>query len=337
MRSVVALVCLLLRTSECFLFLSSGKALESYNVDPQKISVSGISSGAAMATQIHVIFSREIMGVGLVAGVPFACAGSVGSFVSCMSAPGLVSVAALEATTTAGAAVGNIDATSNIANDKVYIYNGKLDTTVNPAIGSKIEEFYRHFIPNSNNIKTVFNISSVHAHITDNYGGPCDQPHEENYLNNCNYSAAFDLLNHIYGGNLQKPSATTQQNGQLMAFSQSDFFYVSTPGMYSMDDTGYIYVPSGCVNKRTACKLHVAFHGCKMYHKRIGDAYIRHGGYNEVGELNNIIILYPQTVTSATNPNGCWDWWGYTGALFATQSGFQPTALRRMIHKAAGI
>ena len=37
-------------------------------------------------------------------------------------------------------------------------------------------------------------------------------------------------------------------------------------------------------------------------------------GYNEVGELNNIVILYPQTIRSLTipyNPNACFDWWGY--------------------------
>lgn len=41
---------------------------ETYNVDQSQISVSGISSGAAMATQIHVIFSKHIMGAGLIAG-----------------------------------------------------------------------------------------------------------------------------------------------------------------------------------------------------------------------------------------------------------------------------
>jgi len=42
--------------------------IESYNVDHNKVSISGISSGAAMATQMHVIHSADIMGVGLIAG-----------------------------------------------------------------------------------------------------------------------------------------------------------------------------------------------------------------------------------------------------------------------------
>ena len=39
--------------------------------------------------------------------------------------------------------------------------------------------------------------------------------------------------------------------------------------------------------------------------------YARNTGYNEVGELNNIIMLYPQAIATGMNPNGCWDWWGY--------------------------
>jgi len=51
----------------------------------------------------------------------------------------------------------------------------------------------------------------------------------------------------------------------------------------------------------------------------LGDVFARNAGYNEVGELNNIIIIYPQaTPTNATNPYGCWDWWGYTVSYYGT-------------------
>ena len=39
-----------------------------YEVDRSAISVSGMSSGAAMATQMHVAYSSVFMGVGIVAG-----------------------------------------------------------------------------------------------------------------------------------------------------------------------------------------------------------------------------------------------------------------------------
>ena len=55
--------------------------------------------------------------------------------------------------------------------------------------------------------------------------------------------------------------------------------------------------------------------------KYIHDIYLRHGGYNEVADLNDIIILYPQAVKAEipVNPDGCWDWWGYTGITYGNK------------------
>ena len=43
-------------------------------IDRGRISLSGISSGAYMAQQFHVIHSSHVVGVGLVAGGPYRCA-----------------------------------------------------------------------------------------------------------------------------------------------------------------------------------------------------------------------------------------------------------------------
>ena len=45
--------------------------------------------------------------------------------------------------------------------------------------------------------------------------------------------------------------------------------------------------------------------------QKLGDEFAKNTGYNEVGEKNNIIMLYPQTIRGATNVMACWDWWGY--------------------------
>lgn len=42
--------------------------LGSYKIDPSKITVSGVSSGAAIATQLHVTYSSIISGHGSIAG-----------------------------------------------------------------------------------------------------------------------------------------------------------------------------------------------------------------------------------------------------------------------------
>ena len=49
--------------------------------------------------------------------------------------------------------------------------------------------------------------------------------------------------------------------------------------------------------------------------------------------MNAIVVLYPQiqdTTFGPVNPEGCWDWWGYTDANYANQSGRQIRAVAQM-------
>jgi len=49
----------------------------------------------------------------------------------------------------------------------------------------------------------------------------------------------------------------------------------------------------------------------------LGEDFARHAGYNEVGELNNIIIVYPGVIaTEIINPNACWDVLGYIESYY---------------------
>src|SRR6266404_5885790 len=51
-------------------------ALAAYRTDIQQTSVSGVSSGGAMAVQMHVAHSSIMRGVGVIAGVTYDCANS---------------------------------------------------------------------------------------------------------------------------------------------------------------------------------------------------------------------------------------------------------------------
>src|SRR5512147_867029 len=53
--------------------LQLDEAAQPLNIDPQQISVSGISSGGFMAHQFHIAHSANIMGTGIVAGGPYGC------------------------------------------------------------------------------------------------------------------------------------------------------------------------------------------------------------------------------------------------------------------------
>ena len=50
------------------------------------------------------------------------------------------------------------------------------------------------------------------------------------------------------------------------------------------------------------------------------------------------MVLYPQVQSSnmaPMNPLGCWDWWGYTGEDYLSQSAAQLAAVRSMVERLA--
>lgn len=94
---------------------------------------------------------------------------------------------------------------------------------------------------------------------TDNFGGQCNRQNSANYINNCNYKGAFEMLNHLYDGGLVPGVAAVP--GNLFVFDQAEFFG-GRPGQFSMDSEGFVYIPTACKDPTRLCKLHVAFHGC---------------------------------------------------------------------------
>jgi len=58
------------------------------------------------------------------------------------------------------------------------------------------------------------------------------------------------------------------------------------------------------------------------HRKRINEKYVKNTGYITTAESNNIIVMFPQLVSTLTNPGRCWDWWGYTNKNFRKQAFF---------------
>ncbi|CAF1431223.1 unnamed protein product, partial [Didymodactylos carnosus] len=65
----------------------------------------------------------------------------------------------------------------------------------------------------------------------------------------------------------------------------------------------------------------------------IGNTFATKAGYNEVAELNKIIILYPRIRPSTVSSNvyGCWNWWGYSSINYANKLGPQTSGIKKMI------
>lgn len=99
-----------------------------------------------------------------------------------------------------------------------------------------------------------------------------------------------------------------------------------------MADEAFVYVPQSCA-KDAKCKVHIALHGCVQSAAVVGDDFYADTGYNRWADTNDILVLYPQVNASTIpfNPQGCWDWFGYTGLNYAFKSGAQLTAIKAMV------
>jgi poly(3-hydroxybutyrate) depolymerase len=146
----------------------------------------------------------------------------------------------------------------------------------------------------------------------------------------CGFDAAGGLLRHLYPENFRYAAADPHRDGTLVAFDQTEFFGEAVAAL-SLHGVGYVYVPQVC--RQVPCRLHIAFHGCKQNVESVHDDFIRDAGYNRWAATNRIAVLYPQVTTSAMNPNGCWDFWGYSEQTYATRTGPQMRAVKAMVDR----
>jgi poly(3-hydroxybutyrate) depolymerase len=177
-------------------------------------------------------------------------------------------------------------------------------------------------------------VEAQHCQPTLDYGESCTQLSSP-YIGKCNFDGAGVALNTLSPSELAPRTSMVEAN--LQSFSQTDYF---TSSKSSLGDVGYLYVPTACQDAVTPCSLHVAFHGCHQDIAEIGNEYAAKTGYNEWAESNNIIVLYPYATVSLSlpsNPNGCWDWWGYTNGKYSVKDGIQMDFVRSIIRDLTGL
>jgi len=227
------------------------------------------------------------------------------------------------------ASSGTIDSLSNLANHTVFIYSGAGDITVNPSVVKSLERMYRDW--HVADIITEYNVQSAHTFPTLDYGNLCFLSYAP-YISKCSYDGAGIALTQIYK-TLRPP--VQMQAGNIVTLSQQKFTPAGAiPASLSLAESAYLYVPTACQNKTNVCKLHLAFHGCLQNQALVGMAWIQNAGYNGWAESNNIVVVYPQTIASLlspSNPEGCWDWWGYLDANFANKKGPQMQTIKNLV------
>lgn len=321
--------------------------LHGYAIDIAQTSVSGVSSGGAMAVQMHVAYSSIMRGVGVIGGVVYGCADPrkptaqerVALGLSCMDSSSSASFS-IDRTNEALAA-GAIDKPAMyLPSQKVWLFSGNNDGAVRRAAMNAVNQYYENYV-NSGNVFYQISNPAPHALVTAKFGGPCLKL-DARFINNCGYDAAGLLLQHIYGR--LNPPSSGRSLGSLLKFDQTEFVKLVDPALIpafiGLADTGHVYVPKAC--KKETCRVHVVFHGCKQYEAKVGNAVYKHAGYNEWAATNKIIVLYPQTVATVAplNPYGCWDWWGLNDLLprtqnFARNTGYQTAVIKAMLDKLA--
>lgn len=308
-------------------------SLLSTSVFANPITVSGISSGAYMAQQFHTAYSSQVSGVGIVAGGPYFCAKGkvVDALNRCMKTM-MGTPSAKDSLAEASKLSGReIDPISNIKNAKVYAISGTKDDTVLQKVSDVNIETYKAWGVTPENILYENKLAVGHAFPTDHFGNACSVASQSPFISNCGRDIAGEMLAHLLGGLLPKKSARSDRFfrfEQLQNIDGVDF------DKLSMHKNAYVYLPTGCDYPALKdCRIHVAFHGCKQTLDDIQTTFITKAGYNAWAETNKIVVIYPQAIKNMllNNPNGCWDWWGYTGSNYHTKEGLQMKQVARVV------
>jgi hypothetical protein len=286
------------------------------NIDKHQITLSGISAGAQMAHQLHIAFPDVFSGAGLIAGGPYGCAdGSLSvAMKRCMGkVDDELPIAQFAENIRSAAQHDRVGETGLLADDPVWIFHGRLDRTVAVELSEATVALYEEFLP-SDNIRYVDDVEAAHNFPTRDRGGACSSSIESPFIGNCDFDAAGELLQHLFG-DLQEPEEEVR----------TGLTETTLPGGLAagLNETAYLFIPPACHSGGQACRAHLVLHGCAQSSVQVGTGFIEQSGYLPWAAANNIVLAFPQVAPAAANPFACWDWWGYTGAAYLWRDGAQ--------------
>lgn len=267
----------------------------------------------------------------------------------------------------------DIDPIGHLKDQRLYIFSGTQDKVVYQSSVEQTKLFYHELGVNDRHVKWVSDVAAGHAIITRN---PEDSPLSTNqppYINRGDFIQSHDILKTIYPDS-HSPTHAAPLTGLLHRFSQLALMPGDTDNERydnlknaSMSEFGYVYVPASVLDHNATAseghhhqhnqpvRIHMVMHGCKQGYNYTpvingrpdtdnyppyGNRYITTTGYNEYADLNNMIVIYPQAEGvddgKIQNPDGCWDWWGYTGDDFYSKNALQIRALSRILEHFGG-
>lgn len=308
----------------CLVFVAPAFAGDelSLDIDPERVTVSGISSGGQMATQLHIAYSDIFSGAAILSGGPYNCAANslMTALRRCMTnSEDPLPISELASGIRAAYAAGHVADPENLADDRVWLFRGTHDSKISALVHWSAADLYAEFVP-ADQIRRVDSIDAEHVFPAKGRGNDCNEVVRP-YVGDCGYDGAGELLSFL------TPGLTEPKPGQV-----GDVRSVELPGATEADlmETAYLYIPSACEAGAQACALHVVLHGCDQSTEAVGMGFIETSGYLPWAETNGIVLAFPQVQKSAVapiNPHGCWDWWGYSGEDYAWRTGAQQTVV----------
>ncbi|WP_207458051.1 hypothetical protein [Azospirillum sp. SYSU D00513] len=307
-------------------------------IDRNDVAVSGISSGAAMAFQLHVARSKDLTGAGLVAGPPFRCAdymlGQMPPVSAALTAVNLCTAyyRKLPPAFTVPGVAGvtpelsrlvllakdafdrkKVDPVSGLCGDRVFLIAGAADDTVPGPVTNATEKLYATLMESCEtgptgtpNLVSKTVVGMPHTMPTDRSpdGTACSAGAP--YIANCGMTGAADMLGFLHRRENAPQANRPADPKNLVRFDQHRVIGATEPkGM--MHQFGYVYVPEAC-RTGASCALHIALHGCHQNEDMINEGsydprhkylFAADAGYNDFAERNNIVILYPQAAASS--------------------------------------
>lgn len=289
------------------------------------VSVSGVSSGGYMAGQLHMAWADDIDGVAMIASGPYGCAeGNLLRAIGDCIKGGTVSAERAAEMATEAADQGANAPLQGLIDDRVWVFRGVSDSVIAESIPAAVVDTYQRLGLSADVIRYVTDIDAAHGLPAVDAALSC-QDMSPPFINDCDYDAAGELLQHITAATA---TVADESTGALREFEQS------ASAEAGLAETGFVYTPPQCETER--CALHVVLHGCSQSESHVGDTLARDGGYNRWADALGLVVVYPQVrIDPARNPLACWDWWGYTGADYATRAGAQMQALRDIMSRYA--
>ena len=299
--------------------------LPALDIDPDRVAVAGLSSGAYMATQVHFAFSDRLRGAALVAGGPYGCAGGDldTALGPCMTGkPFVPDPERLAAAVRARAETGALAPLSGLDGDRVLVLHGARDTRVAPALAASSAGLYRELGGERLALRVDPEREFGHVFPTTASGVDCIAGGTP-YLGACGFDAAGMIVDALFAETSALAEAVPRMaTGELRTFAQHPLLGDEEP--VGLADRGLLYVPTVCA-QGAACGLLIVFHGCEQGIDAVGETFAREAGFNAHADRARLVVLYPQARSSLLplNPKACWDWWGYTGPDYDTRAGLQ--------------